>query len=62
MGSILNINASFTRKEAEYLVFIYRKQIEDQDKVATTIVARKFGVSAATVTESFRNLAEKKLV
>ena len=62
MVSILNVNASFTRKEAEYLLFIYRKQIEDQDRVATTIVARKFDVSAATVTESFRNLAEKKLV
>lgn len=62
MGSALNIRASLTRKEAEYLVFVYRKQREDQDRVTTTIVARKFDVTAATVTESFQKLAQKQLV
>jgi DtxR family Mn-dependent transcriptional regulator len=60
--STLNISDSLTRKEAEHLVFIYRKQIEDRDRATTTIVAKEFHVSAAVVTESFQKLAKKKLV
>jgi DtxR family Mn-dependent transcriptional regulator len=56
----LDISDNLTRKEAEYLIFVYKKQIEDGDRVTTTIVARKFDVSAATVTEGFHNLANKK--
>lgn len=62
MGLILNINVGLTRKESEYLVFVYRKQVEDRSRVTTTIVARKFAVTAATITESFHKLAEKDLV
>lgn len=58
----LNISVSLTRKEAEYLVFVYRKQVEDLGRVTTTIVARKFNVTAATITESFHKLAEKNFV
>ena len=58
----MNISDSLTRKEAEHLVFIYRRQIEDRDRVTTTVLARKFHVSAAAVTESFHKLAKKRLV
>ena len=58
----LNISDTLTRKETEHLVFIYRKQREDRDRVTTTIVAREFHVSPAVVTESFQKLAKKKLV
>ena len=57
-----NISDSLTRKEAEHLVFIYRKQIEGRGRATTTILAREFHVSAAVVTESFHKLAKKKLV
>jgi DtxR family Mn-dependent transcriptional regulator len=58
----LNISNTLTRKETEHLVFIYRKQIEERDRVTTTIIAREFNVSPAVVTESFHKLAKKKFI
>jgi DtxR family Mn-dependent transcriptional regulator len=51
-----------TRKEAEYLTFLYRRQIEEGNSVSTMIAAKAFNVQPATVTECFKKLAEKHLV
>lgn len=58
----MNTAVNVTRKEAEYLAFVYRRQVEDGERVTNAIVARTFGVTGATVTESFHKLAEKNLV
>ena len=51
-----------TRKEADYLKLLYRKQIEEDDIVSTMILSRALKVTPATVTESFKRLAQKSLV
>jgi DtxR family Mn-dependent transcriptional regulator len=51
-----------TPKEGEYLTLIYRKQVEEDKRASTTILAKSFKVSPATVTEIVQRLAKKKLV
>ena len=43
-------------------MFVFRRQVEERRRVTTTILAKTFSVTAATVTESFHKLSEKKLV
>ena len=62
MEFTLNVSVNVTRKEAEYLAFAYRKQVEEGDRVTTTTMAKTFDITAAAVTESFQKLAEKNLV
>lgn len=58
----MKVNVDATRKEAEYLALLYRKQIEEGESVTTTILAKALMVAPATVTECFQKLAEKNLV
>jgi len=58
----LDIDGTLTRKEAQYLTLVYRKQVEDCNRVTTTTVSRVLKVTPATVTESFQKLAKKNLV
>ena len=51
-----------TPKEGEYLTFMYRKQVEEDKRASTTILAKTFSVNPATATETLQKLAEKKLV
>ncbi|MCK4498391.1 metal-dependent transcriptional regulator [Candidatus Bathyarchaeota archaeon] len=51
-----------TRKEGEYLALVYRKQIENGERITTTGLARSLNVTPATVTESFQKLAAKDLI
>lgn len=53
---------SLTPKEGEYLTFMYRKQVEEDKRASTTILAKTFNVNPATATETLQKLAEKKLV
>lgn len=41
---------------------MYRKQVEEDERVTTTILAKSFKVNPATVTETLQKLAKKKLV
>lgn len=45
-----------TATEADYLKFIYRKQVEDGHKVGTKMLADFFEVHPATVTETLQKL------
>jgi len=59
---VLNAKMNLTPIESKYLTFIYRKQIEEKERVTTTILARAFQVNPATVTETLQRLASKKLI
>ena len=50
-----------TPNEGRYLKSVYRAQFEEGGKVRPTILARSFGVSPATVTETLQKLADKGL-
>lgn len=41
---------------------MYRKQVEEDERVTTTILAKSFKVNPATATEILQKLAKKKLV
>lgn len=48
--------------EGEYLKFIYRKQVEEGEKLRASVLAKRFGVHSATITEVLQKLANKGLV
>jgi DtxR family Mn-dependent transcriptional regulator len=58
----LSVKISLTPKEGKYLTFMYRKQVEEDKRVTTTILAKSFKVNPATVTETLQKLAKKKLI
>lgn len=51
-----------TPSEGEYLKFLYRRQIEEGEKLRTSVLARTFDVHSATVTEVLQKLARKGLI
>lgn len=51
-----------TPSEGRYLKYIYRRQVEESEKVRTTAFARAFDVSPPVVTETLQKLAGKGLV
>ncbi len=58
----MSVRINLAPKEGKYLTFLYRKQVEEEKRVTTTILAKSFRVNPATVTEIFQKLAKKKLV
>jgi DtxR family Mn-dependent transcriptional regulator len=58
----LSAKISLTPKEGKYLTFMYRSQVEEDERATTTILAKSFKVNPATATETVQKLAEKKLV
>lgn len=58
----MRTKTSLTPKEGEYLTLMYRKQVEEDKRASTTILAKTFNVNPATATETLQKLAEKKLV
>jgi len=57
----MSLGAKLTPIEGKYLKTIYIRQYEEDVKVRPTNLAKSFGVSPATVTETFRKLADKGL-
>lgn len=53
---------SITTNEGRYLKFIYRRQVEEGDRVGTTGLAESFKVRPATVTEALQKMASKGLL
>lgn len=51
-----------TPSEGEYLKFIYRKQVEEGEKLRASVLAKRFDVHSATITEVLQKLANKGLV
>jgi len=51
-----------TLSEGRYLKTIYRKQVEEGEKLTTTSLASVFGVRPATVTGMLQRLADKGLI
>lgn len=51
-----------TPSEGEYLKFLYRKQVEEGEKLRASALAKRFDVHSATVTEVLQKLARKGLV
>ncbi len=58
----MNVRMSLPLKEGKYLTLMYRKQVEEDKKVTTTILAKSFEVNPATATEILQKLAKKKMV
>jgi DtxR family Mn-dependent transcriptional regulator len=58
----LSSEVTLAPKEGKYLTFMYKKQVEEDTRVRTTILAKSFKVNPATATEVFQKLAEKKLI
>jgi DtxR family Mn-dependent transcriptional regulator len=58
----LRVKISLTPKEGKYLTFMYRKQVEEDKRASTTILAKSFKVNPATATETLQKLDEKKLI
>lgn len=51
-----------TPSEGEYLKLLYRRQVEEGEKLRTLVLARTFDVHSATVTEMLQKLASKGLI
>lgn len=51
-----------TETEARYLLFLYRRQEEEGERVGTVALAREMGVRPATATQTLRKLAAKGLL
>ena len=58
----MSVKTSLTPKEGKYLTFMYRRQVEEDKRVTTTFLAKSFKVNPATVTETLRKLAKKRLI
>ena len=58
----MKVDLVATQTEGEYLKFLYRKQIEEGEKLRTSALATNFAVHSATVTETLQKLANKGLV
>lgn len=58
----MSIEITLTPKEGKYLTYIYRKQVEGDERTTTTGLARSFRVNPATTTEILQKLAKKNLV
>lgn len=55
----MGVGQIITSSEGRYLKAIYRNQVEGDDKLTTTNLARIFNVRPATVTEMLQRLADK---
>lgn len=53
---------TLTENEGRYLKLIYRRQVEEQQKVRNTEMAKIFEVQPATVTETLQKLAQKNIL
>lgn len=58
----MDVETDVTRREGRYLMFMYRRGIEEGRRITTTLLARSFQVNPATVTGILRRLAEKELI
>ncbi len=58
----MSVNVSVTPSESKYLTFLYRRQVEEGEKLRTSGLAQTFKVQAATVTEVLQKLAAKGLI
>lgn len=51
-----------THIEERYVKLIYRRQVEEHERLRTKDIADTFGVRPATVTETLQKLAEKNIL
>jgi len=51
-----------TPTESKYLKFIYRKQVEEGEKLRAILLSRSFDVRPATVTQALQKLSEKGMI
>ncbi len=58
----LRVGVSLTLKEGKFLAFLYRKQVEEDTRMTTTMLARSFEVKPATATETLQKLANKRMI
>jgi DtxR family Mn-dependent transcriptional regulator len=51
-----------TQKEVEHISLLYKKQIEEGKRIATTLLAKELGGTSDTVPECFQKIAVRRLV